>query len=147
MDADVDVALSAPTLLARAGECRHNDMEAGVKYVVLIYNNPKVWEELPRSEQDRVLGIHNQLIKELTESGEMLRVDGLAHPINTKTVRLRDGAPVITDGPFSEAKEQLAGVWALECDSIERAIEIAAPVAEYDVVEVRPLMDLSGTEM
>jgi hypothetical protein len=118
-----------------------------VKYVVLIYNNPKVWEELPRPEQKRVLGIHNRLIKELTESGEMLRVDGLAHPSNTKTVRLRDGVPVVTDGPFSEAKEQLAGVWALECDSIERAIEVAAPVAEYDVVEVRPLMDLSGSEM
>jgi hypothetical protein len=122
-------------------------MEAVVKYIVLIYNNPKVWEDLPRPEQDRVLGIHNRLIRELTESGEMLRVDGLAHPINTKTVRLRDGVPVVTDGPFSEAKEQLAGVWALECDSIERAIEVAAPVAEYDVVEVRPLMDLSGTEM
>lgn len=118
-----------------------------MKYVVLIYNNPKVWERMPHPEQDRVLAIHNRQIKELTESGEMLRVDGLAHPINTKTVRLRDGVPVVTDGPFSEAKEQLAGVWALECDSIERAIEIAAPVAEYDVVEIRPLMDLSGTEM
>lgn len=118
-----------------------------MKYVVLIYSNPQMWEAMPRPEQDRVLGIHNRLIKELTESGEMLRVDGLAHPINTKTVRLRDGVPVVTDGPFSEAKEQLAGVWALECDSIERAIEVAAPVAEYDVVEVRPLMDLSGTEM
>ena len=118
-----------------------------MKYVVLIYNNPKVWEDLSRPEQDRVLGIHNRLIKELTESGEMLRVDGLAHPMNTKTVRLRDGVPVVTDGPFGEAKEQLAGVWALECDSIERAIEIAAPVAEYDAVEVRPLMDLSGAEM
>jgi hypothetical protein len=121
--------------------------EAVVKYVVLIYNNPKVWEDLPQSERDRVLGIHNRQIRDLTASGEMLRVDGLAHPTNTKTVRLRDGVPVVTDGPFSEAKEQLAGVWALECDSIERAIEVAAPVAEYDVVEVRPLMDLSGTEM
>jgi hypothetical protein len=122
-------------------------MEAAVKYVVLIYNNRKVWEALPRDERRRILDIHNRLIRELTESGEMLRVDGLAHPINTKTVRLRNGVPVVTDGPFSEAKEQLAGVWALECDSIERAIEIAAPIAEYDVVEVRPLMNLRGSEM
>ena len=60
---------------------------------------------------------------------------------------LRDGAPVVTDGPFSEAKEQLAGVWAVDVDSIERAVEIGAPVAEYDIVEVRPLMDFSGMEM
>jgi len=118
-----------------------------VKYVVLIYNNPKTWETMPESERDRVLGIHNRIIKELKETGELLRVDGLAHPMNTKTVRLRDGAPVVTDGPFGEAKEQLAGVWALDCESIERAIEISAPVAEYDIVEVRQLMDLGGTEM
>jgi len=118
-----------------------------MKYVVLIYSNPATWETMPATERDRVLGIHNSQIRDLTESGELLRVDGLSHPTNTKTVRLREGAPVVTDGPFSEAKEQLAGVWALECDSIERAIEVAAPVAEYDTVEIRPLMDLSGMEM
>ena len=118
-----------------------------MKYVVLIYSNPATWEGMPRSEQDRVMSIHNRLIKELTETGELLRVDGLTHPVNTRTVRLRNGVPVVTDGPFGEAKEQLAGVWALDCESIERAIEIAAPVAEYDIAEVRPLMDLGGTEM
>ena len=118
-----------------------------MKYVVLIYSNPATWDVMPDAERDRVMGIHNRLIKELTETGELLRVDGLSHPTNTKTVRLRDGLPVVTDGPFSEAKEQLAGVWAIECDSIERAIEIGAPVAEYDTVEIRQLMDLSGLEM
>ncbi len=118
-----------------------------MKYVVLIYSNPETWETMPAAERDRVMAIHNSLIKEFSASGELLRVDGLTHPTNTRTVRLRDGVPVVTDGPFGEAKEQLAGVWALDCESIERAIEIAAPVAEYDTVEVRPLMDLSGLEM
>jgi len=118
-----------------------------VKYVVLIYSNQATWESLPAADRDRVMGIHNTQIKELSASGEMLRVDGLAPPVNTKTVRLRGGVPVVTDGPFSEAKEQLAGVWALDCESMERAIEIAAPIAEYDTVEIRPLMDLSGLEM
>ena len=118
-----------------------------MKYVILIYSNPATWETLPDAERNRVLGIHNTIIKQLTETGELLRVDGLSHPTTAKTVRLRDGLPVVTDGPFSEAKEQLAGVWAVECDSIERAIEIGAPVAEYDIVEIRPLMDFSGMEM
>ncbi len=51
-----------------------------MKYVVLIYSNPSTWETLPATERDRVMGIHNRLIKELTESGELLRVDGLARP-------------------------------------------------------------------
>jgi hypothetical protein len=118
-----------------------------VKYVVLIYSNPATWEALPEAERNRVLGIHNAMLRTLTATGELIRVDGLPDPMNTKTIRLRDGAPVVTDGPFSEAKEQLAGVWAIDCDSIERAIEIGAPVAEYDVVEIRPLMDFSGMEM
>ncbi len=118
-----------------------------MKYVVLIYNNPATWEALPHAERDRIMNIHNTLIKELTASGELLRVDGLTHPTTAKTVRLRGGVPVVTDGPFSEAKEQLAGVWALDCDSIDRAVEIGAPLAEYDTVEVRQLMDLSGLEM
>jgi hypothetical protein len=118
-----------------------------VKYVVLIYNNPAIWEAMDQSERERVMGIHGSLIKELTASGELLRVDALADPINTKTVHLRSGAAVVTDGPFTEAKEQLAGVWTLDCASIERAVEIAAPIAEYDAVEVRPLMDLGGAEM
>lgn len=121
--------------------------ESDVKYVVLIYNNAATWEALPQSERDRVLGIHFASIRELTESGELLRVDGLTDPAGTRTVRLRDGLPVVTDGPFSEAKEQLAGVWAIDVESIERAIEIAAPIAEYDTVEIRQLMDLSGSEM
>src|SRR6266850_1162095 len=100
-----------------------------MKYVVLIYSNPTTWEEMPAAERDRALGVHFKLIKELTESGELLRVDGLNDPMATKTIRAR------------------AGVWAIDVDSLDRALEIASPVAEYDTVEVRALMDLSGMEM
>ncbi|HXI79763.1 MAG TPA: YciI family protein [Verrucomicrobiae bacterium] len=118
-----------------------------MKYVVLIYSNPATWAEMPAAERDRAMGVHFKLINELTESGELLRVDGLTDPMATKTIRARGGVPVVTDGPFGEAKEFLAGVWAIDVESLERAIEIAAPVAEYDTVEVRALMDLSGLEM
>jgi hypothetical protein len=118
-----------------------------VKYVVLIYSNPTTWAEMPAAERDRALGVHNTSIKALNESGELLRVDGLADPRATKTIRARDGVRVVTDGPFGEAKEFLAGVWAIDVESLDRALEIAAPVAEYDTVEVRELMDLSGLEM
>jgi len=118
-----------------------------MKYVVLIYSNPTTWEKMPAAERDRALGVHFKLIKELTESGELLRVDGLNDPMATKTIRTRGGVPVVTDGPFGEAKEFLAGVWAIDVDGLDRALEIASPVAEYDTVEVRALMDLSGMEM
>jgi hypothetical protein len=64
-------------------------------------------------------------------------------------VTVRDGQTMTSDGPFAEAKELLAGFFLLDCDSPERAVEIAArmPEAELGLVEVRPILQLGGLEM
>ena len=118
-----------------------------MKYVVLIYSNPATWQALPAEEADRVIKVHNDLIDQLTESGEFLSIYRMANAANTRTVRLRDGVPAITDGPFGEAKEVLASLWEVDVESLERALEIATPLAQHAVVEVTPLMDAAGTEM
>ena len=65
--------------------------------------------------------------KALTESGELVGAEGLAAPGEAKIVRAgKSGTPVVTDGPFPEAKEFLAGYWIVEVDRAERAYEIAA---------------------
>jgi hypothetical protein len=88
-------------------------------------------------------------MNELIESGEWVGGEGLADPSNAKSVRVRGGVPAITDGPFVESKEQLAGYLIVECESAERATEIAArwPDARHWGMEVRPLMQEAGTEM
>ncbi|MFE1945146.1 Uncharacterized conserved protein [Streptomyces sp. Ag82_O1-12] len=90
---------------------------------------------------------------DLSESGEFVDGQGLAEPAQTRHVTLGDdGKAVITDGPYSETKELLAGYWVLECESLERVTEIADRVArcpqpagapDYPVV-IRPIMDGSG---
>lgn len=67
---------------------------------------------------------------------------GVADQVNAKMVRVTAGAPVVTDGPYAEAKEYLGSFTIVDCDSLERALEIAArnPSARYWGVEVRPLM-------
>jgi len=67
--------------------------------------------------------------------------DQLAPPRRARTVRVRDGKPLVTDGPFAETKEAVGGFDLLECGSFEEAVEIAAshPVAEFGTIEVRPL--------
>jgi hypothetical protein len=117
-----------------------------VKYVILIHSNPAAWEALPKQESDRVLGDHFAMIDELTKSGELVSpVLGLA--FERTFIENRSGAPAITDGPFGEAKEQLAGVFQIDVESRDRAIEIATPLAQYSVVELRPVMEDAGTEM
>jgi hypothetical protein len=121
-----------------------------VKYVILIYSNPATWRSLPQAETDRIIGVHNDLISELTESGEFVGIYRLADGATAKTVDGVGGSgatPVVTDGPFGEAKEYLARLWELACESIDRALEIAKPLAQHAVIEVRPLMDAAGLEM
>ncbi len=88
-------------------------------------------------------------MKELTESGEWSAAKALADPSQAKTVRVRDGVPAITDGPFVEAKEQLAGYCLLDCETLERATEIAArwPDASFAARRAAAADGQSGTEM
>ena len=89
------------------------------------------------------------IMKELTESGELVGGEALADPSNARTSACVDGAPAVTDGPFAEAKEHLGGYLIVDCESVERAAEIARrwPIAPFTPVEVRPLMTPAGAEM
>jgi hypothetical protein len=120
-----------------------------VKYVLLVYNSPGAFEALPEEERTALMAEFDAFNKELVESGEFVGGAALADPDNGKTVRVREGVPAITDGPFAEAKEQLAGYYTVDCESIERAAEIAArdPASRLWAIEVRAVMDEAGTEM
>jgi len=121
-----------------------------MKYVALVYNNPGAFESLSQSERDELMSEADAFLREFTESGELLSGGvALADPTTGRTVRVRNGLPAVTDGPFAEAKEQLAGFYLLDCESLERATEIVAhePAARFWGVEVRPIMDEAGTEM
>lgn len=131
-----------------------------MKYLLLIYSNPESWEHpmflrtpeflaMSQDERDEMIRQAEALHKEITESGELVVGAALADPVNAKTMRVRDGVPATTDGPYLEAKEQLAGYFVVDCDSPERATEIAArfPDARFAAVEVRPIMGMSGQEM
>jgi hypothetical protein len=120
-----------------------------VKYILLIYQNPATLETFSEEERDRLMVEAGEIMEELTQSGEWVGGEALADPSNTKTVRVRGGVPAVTDGPFVEAKEQLAGYSIVECETPERATEIAArwPDARYWAMEVRPIMEPGGEEM
>jgi hypothetical protein len=119
-----------------------------MKYMLLIYSNPQIHEQIS-ADMDRIGPEVDQLMKELADSGEWVDGNALADPLNTRVVKLRDGVPVVTDGPFVEAKEHLAGYCVIDCETEERALEIAArwPDARFQGIELRPMMDGSGTEM
>jgi hypothetical protein len=88
------------------------------------------------------------LNQELLDSGELVETRGLSAPVHTRRIALRQGVPVVTDGPYAEAEEVLAGYWVVECESFDRATEIATrltncPGPEYlrarAYADVRPI--------
>jgi hypothetical protein len=123
-----------------------------VKYLVLIYSNPQsrqIWEGFSDDQRAEGFGYYAALTEELAASGELIVSEALADASLTARVSVRDGQAITSDGPFAEAKELLAGFFLLECESMDRAVEVAArvPEAEFGLVEVRPVLDLGGLEM
>jgi hypothetical protein len=127
-------------------------VEAPVKYLILIYSNPasrEIWAGFSDDQRAEGYRYYAALTEELAASGELIVSEALADPSLATRVSVRDGQTLTSDGPFAEAKELLAGFFLLECESVERAVEIAArvPEAELGLVEVRPILNLGGLEM
>ncbi|MFD3485542.1 MULTISPECIES: YciI family protein [unclassified Streptomyces] len=110
------------------------------------------WSE---KDMQAMFAFMGEVNNDLAESGELVDANGLAAPSETRFVSAdKDGKPVITDGPYGETKELLAGYWVLDCASLERVTEIAARVAAcpqpegapvYPVV-IRPIPDGPGVD-
>lgn len=123
-----------------------------MKYLLLIHSNPITWghpsflytdegQALPKKARAALEAQLNSLLDELDSSGELVTAVPLEPPSSTRVVRVRKGVRATTDGPYSEAKEQLAGVFIIDVATAERAEEIAAtiPEAQFVAVEVRPV--------
>ncbi|QWF84717.1 YciI family protein [Amycolatopsis sp. CA-230715] len=128
-----------------------------MKYLVLIYSNPTTWahpsflhhEGSTEDERKAMMAQFEELMGEIAESGELVDGQPLAAPALTKTIRARADGLQTVDGPFAESKEQLAGFFVIDCETPERAAEIAGrlPDTRFGAVELRPIMSGSGMEM
>lgn len=121
-----------------------------MKYLLALHINPNVLSALSEEQRNAIMDGHEGFIKTLRESGELIGTDALADPEASAVVRVRDAVPAVTDGPFAEAKEFLAGYYLVDCESKERAQELAAMIPDAAIpglgVEVRPVVFSAGPE-
>jgi hypothetical protein len=117
--------------------------------MILLYDNADTRETFFGPEGEALGQEIEAILKELKESGELLSTDPLADPAQTKTVRVEGGAPVVTDGPLAEAKEHFGGYLIVDCETLERAVDIAArwPSSRFAPIEVRPIMEIGAEDM
>jgi hypothetical protein len=118
-----------------------------MKYMILLYDNADMRELF--SGRSDLMEEMDVLLQEIKQSGELVSTEPLADPVQTKTVRPADGLPVVTDGPLAEAKEHFGGYLIVDCESSERAVEIASrwPSARFAPIEVRPILDVGGADL
>jgi hypothetical protein len=112
-----------------------------MKYMIAMFGSASTMTEVQSPAWiTEMIGFMRQLDKTLTENGELVYNEGLSDGSMAKIIRLENGQPVATDGPFAEAKESLIGFWIVDVASEERAIEICGQIAVYSgVVELRPV--------
>jgi hypothetical protein len=120
-----------------------------MKFMLLIYDNPGTREFFQSEEGKPLRDEALSIMAELSQSGELLSTEGLADPVNTRSIRIDNGVPVVTDAPLAESKEFFGGYLLLDVESLERALEIAKrwPSLPYGALEVRPIMYAGGDEV
>lgn len=108
-----------------------------MKHLLLIPNNVATWNALPDDEIETILQAHGALQKELRASGEFVEAHELGE--EAKFVSTNGGSRTVTDGPFMETKEIVAGYYIVDCADTGRAVEIAGKLAEARLwpIEVR----------
>jgi len=114
-----------------------------VKYMLLIYGDEHALNDAERQQCYRE---STELAHQLHAAGQYLAAAPL-HPTSTAaSVRVRDGKPLVTDGPFAETREQLGGYFLIDAKNVDEAVAVAAriPLARLGTVEVRPVVEIPG---
>jgi hypothetical protein len=111
--------------------------------------NPANWNAVPEAERDDMMTALEKFVETITQSGELVSTHALADPAESSVVRVRDGVPAVTDGPYVEAKEFLAGLYLIDVESKERALELTAqiPDASVNAMEIRPVIFSAGQDI
>jgi hypothetical protein len=116
--------------------------EDEMQYAILIYRDPAAFEGLSEEEKQETTRQYAALTAESGVQGGA----GLEEIDTATTVRVQDGQMLVTDGPFADTKEILAGFYLYEADTLDRALEFAAriPAARGGSIEVRPVTTSKG---
>lgn len=122
-----------------------------MRYMFLVYTNEQARETMSPQERAGVIGGHQAVMDEARRRGIFCGADPLEPTATATTVRADSGKVLITDGPFAETKEQLAGYYILDCKDLDEALEWAARIPSAcgggtGCIEVRPIRGMTGRD-
>ena len=122
-----------------------------MKYMLILHMDPAAWDALADDAREELVRGHRAFHESVAEAGELVAGHTLAHVSQSTVVRVADGAVLVSRGPLPADPIQLSGFYLIDCETAERAHELAALLPEARMaglgIEVRPVMLPSGTEM
>jgi hypothetical protein len=116
-----------------------------MQYMLLIYGDEQGWGQIPDERRGEIFGEFFAYSEALEKAGALVAGSALQPTQTATTVRVADGEPLVTDGPYAETKEQLGGYYLIDVETLDEALDWAArvPSARYgQSVEVRPLQPM-----
>ncbi len=115
-----------------------------MQFLLLIYENEALRADRSDAQNKAIFNDYMEFTKGIVQSGHFKAGDALQPVKTAKTVRVRDGKTLATDGPFAETREQLGGYYLIEAKDMEEAMAIGArvPVSKVGSLEVRPIMQM-----
>ena len=114
-----------------------------MQYLLLIYHKENEWENLTEQQRQNLYGEYRSLREDLVKKGNWIGGNQLQPVSTASTVRVKDKKSLITDGPFAETKEQLAGYFLVEANNLDDALKIAGRIPSVALggsIEVRPVV-------
>ena len=117
-----------------------------MKYMLLIYHEEQNWTSHTEAEHQEIYREYRELIQRLQTGGQYQAGDQLQSTNTARTVRVRDGKHLVTDGPFAETREQLGGFFLIEAKDLDEAEAVAAqiPSARTGSIEIRPVVETAA---
>lgn len=117
-----------------------------MEYLLMIYGAESATPKPGTAEHDKMMQGYTELSQELEAKGLIKGGHGLDSISTATTVRVRNGKPQTTDGPFAETKEQLGGFFLIDCKDLDSAIECASriPGATFGSIEIRPVVECAA---
>lgn len=115
-----------------------------MRYALLIYANEAIYASMTPEDYAAMIKGHDAFAGVAQQRAALTGGEALQPTATATTVRVRDGKSLITDGPFAETKEQLAGFYIVDCRDLDEALDLAAriPDAAYGSVEIRPILEI-----
>lgn len=115
-----------------------------MRYMLVIYGNDEDWTQRPAEDLEPILSEHESFSEDLRRAGKLVSSEALQPSSTVTTIRMNDGEPLLTDGPYIDSKEQIGGFYLIEAANLDEALEWGKRLSRFEEnpITVWPVIEM-----